>query len=67
MSNNTYALLGELNDLLADTNLNIPNIRRSVDSSGRNLAWLCKHIESRNTISDRLRELVNMPIQKLVV
>ncbi len=66
MANKSYALLDELNILLADTNLNIPNIRRSVDSSGRNLSWLCRHIEARNEISGRLRELLDTPIQGLV-
>lgn len=66
MANKSYEKLDELNSLLSNTELNIPHIRRTVDTSGRNLPWLVKHIESRNVISDRLRELVNLPIQELV-
>lgn len=66
MANNSYGKLDELNLLLSDHDLDIPYIRRTVDTSGRNLSWLAKHIESRNVISDRLRELVNLPIQELV-
>ena len=66
MANKSYGKLDELNMLLSNVELDIPSIRRTVDTSGRNLAWLAKHIESRNVISDRLRELVNMPIQELV-
>lgn len=66
MAQKSYSLLDELNGLLSDSELNIPSIRRTVDTSGRNLAWLAKHIHERNTVSPRLAELVSMSIQQLV-
>lgn len=52
--------LEELNDLLDDNSLDIPDIRREVGDNGRNLKWLKKHLSTRNSRDQhpRLFELV---------
>lgn len=58
--------LDRLNELLADRKLDLPQHRRVVDASGGNLKWLRDHIRTRNTISEDLTVLLDMPIQDLV-
>lgn len=58
--------LDRLNELLADRKLDLPQHRRVVDTSGGNLKWLREHIRKRNTISEDLTVLLDMPIQDLV-
>ena len=42
------SLIDELNELLKDKAILIPDFRRSVSSSGQNLHWLKKHIHLKN-------------------
>lgn len=51
----------ELNTLLADPKLIIPEFRNKVSSSGHNYSWLQKNITKKNkSIPDRLRVLLNI-------
>ena len=53
--------LEELNKLLSDKKIDIPEFRRSVTASGNNYAWLQRNITIRNpNISDRLKNLLGM-------
>ena len=53
--------LQELNSLLKDSPLDIPNLRKSVNSTGSNYKWLQKHITKRNSdIEPRLVELLRL-------
>lgn len=53
--------LEELNSLLADKKIDIPEFRRSVTASGNNYAWLQRNIAIRNPgISTRLKTLLGM-------
>lgn len=56
--------LDELNSLLADKNIDIPEFRRSVTASGNNYQWLQRNILIRNPgINDRLKNLLGMKIK----
>ena len=55
------AQLNELNTLLADKNLNIPEFRRSVHATGGNVNWLRKNLLKRNPgASPTLRKLLDI-------
>lgn len=56
--------LDELNTLLETES--VPSHRNHVDTSGRNLKWLKKHVAKNKDISPRLAELINTPITELV-
>lgn len=59
-----------LNKLLTSNKLDIPNHRRTVDPSGRNLLWLRQHISDRNQVKPELTALLAMDmvnLNKLVV
>lgn len=58
------SMLTELNELLKD--LDLPTHRSVVDRSGNNLSWLKKNIVP-NDDNHRLIELINTPIQTLVL
>lgn len=56
--------LEELNGLLADKKIDIPEFRRSVTASGNNYQWLQRNILIRNPkISDRLKNLLGMKVK----
>lgn len=58
--------LEELNTLLADKKIDIPEFRRSVTASGNNYTWLQRNITIRNpNISDRLKGLLGMKVNKV--
>lgn len=52
--------LERLNVLLRNSNIDVPDFRRTVTESGANYEWLKKHILVRNKISDELRSLLNL-------
>ena len=57
--------LEELNGLLTDKKIDIPEFRRSVTASGNNYQWLQRNITIRNPgISDRLKVLLSMKVKK---
>lgn len=50
----------ELNALLADKSINIPDFRREVHITGSNLDWLRKRIHDRNPkLNQRITELLD--------
>lgn len=57
--------LVELNTLLSSSSLDLPQHRRSVDPSGRNLKWLRDNISKRNEVCERLTELLSLDITQL--
>ena len=59
------AELEELNQLLSDKKIDIPDFRRTVNPSGNNYQWLQRNITIRNPgISDRLKVLLTMKVKK---
>lgn len=53
--------LSELNTLLKNTNIEIPDFRREVSPNGNNYKWLQKHITARNpNINPRVKELLHV-------
>lgn len=61
------AELEELNTLLADKRIDIPDFRRTVNPSGNNYPWLQRNITIRNpNISERLKNLLGMKVKKAV-
>lgn len=49
----------ELNGLLRNTKLDLPSFRCEVTKSGKNVAWLVKHIGDRNSgYNPRIDELL---------
>lgn len=60
-------LLEELNQLLHkhSKDLGLPSFRSEVSTSGNNLAWLKKMMPRNPRCPDRLKELVQKPIQEL--
>jgi len=55
------AQLAELNTLLADKNLDIPEFRREVRPSGASIEWLRKNLLKRNpNASPALRKLLGI-------
>lgn len=59
--------LEELNQLLSDKKIDIPDFRRTVNPSGNNYQWLQRNITIRNPgISDRLKVLLSMKVKKSV-
>ena len=60
------AELEELNSLLGDKKIDIPEFRRSVTASGNNYQWLQRNIMIRNpNISDRLKSLLGMKVKAM--
>ena len=58
------AELEELNQLLSDKKIDIPDFRRTVNPSGNNYQWLQRNILIRNpNISDRLKNLLGMKVK----
>lgn len=56
--------LEELNGLLTDKKIDIPEFRRSVTASGNNYQWLQRNILIRNpNISNRLKNLLGMKVK----
>lgn len=57
--------LAELNGLLSDKKLDLPEFRRTVNPSGNNYQWLQRNITIRNpNISERFKELLGMKVKK---
>ncbi len=53
--------ISELNSLLRDKRLDIPDFRRTVNESGGNFSWLQKHVTTRNPkINKRILELLGI-------
>lgn len=51
----------ELNSLLKNTNINIPDFKRVVGPSGNNYKWLQTHILVRNqNLNPRIKELLHI-------
>lgn len=49
----------ELNQLLKDNTIVLPEFRRSISSTGQNAQWIKKNIHTRNPhLSQRVKELV---------
>lgn len=56
--------LKELNDLLANEKIDIPDFRRSVTPNGHNYKWLQRNILIRNpNINDRLKNLLGIKVK----
>lgn len=52
-------IVNELNVLLRKEKLDLPSFRKQVTKSGKNVAWLCKHIGDRNVgYNQRINELL---------
>jgi len=56
--------LDRLNELLKSDKLNLPDFRRKVDPSFRNLLWLKKAL--RTSDNQELKDLLNFPQHKLL-
>lgn len=57
--------LEELNELLSDVKINIPDFRRTVSHTGNNYLWLHRNIMMRNpNITTRLKDLLNLTASK---
>jgi hypothetical protein len=55
--------LQELNKLLKDKDLLLPEFRRTVTSSGHNYKWLQSSLRKRNpAVNARLLELLGLPL-----
>lgn len=55
------ALVAEVNILLKNKNLDIPEFRRSVSLTGQNVQWLLKNISTRNpTFNVRILDILNL-------
>lgn len=53
--------LKELNSLLSDKRIDVPDFRRTVSSNGHNYVWLSNNITIRNPgISARLKDLLSI-------
>jgi hypothetical protein len=63
MENKT--LLDELNEILKKVKPHIPDYAREVHSNGRNLKWLKKNFGNKPETPERMKELLNMPINHL--
>lgn len=61
-------LLDELNQLLQKNSkaLGLPSFRSEVSASGNNLPWLKKMMPRNPNCPERLKELVQKPIQELL-
>ena len=54
-------LVKELNGRLKKERLDLPEFRMSVTKSGKNVAWLCKHITTKNPkVHPRILELLSI-------
>lgn len=59
--------LEELNCLLADKKIDIPEFRRNVSASGNNYQWLQRNILIRNpNINDRLKNLLGIKVKATI-
>lgn len=56
--------LDRLNELLKSNELDLPDFRRHIDASFRNLQWLQKALKSNP--NPELRELLQLPQHKLL-
>ena len=55
------AEIEELNRLLSDPKINLPDFRKEVTNTGANYSWLQKHVQTRNKDLDpRLLQLLNI-------
>lgn len=62
MEHLTDTQIEELNQLLSDKKINLPDHRRKVQRRTHNYQWLQSNILTRNpNISDNLRALLNLP------
>ena len=51
--------IDELNELLKDKKIELPDFRRAVSLSGQNTQWLKKNIAVRNpNLPERLKDLI---------
>lgn len=51
--------IDELNELLKDKKIELPDFRRAVSLSGQNTQWLKKNIALRNpNLPERLKDLI---------
>lgn len=59
--NLTKQELAELNQLLKNKSINLPEFRKEVGESGSNYVWLQKNILKKNpNIDNRLKELLRI-------
>lgn len=59
--NLTKQELAELNQLLKNRNINLPDFRKEVGDSGSNYVWLQKNILKKNPdIDNRIKELLRI-------
>jgi hypothetical protein len=57
----TKAHIDELNELLKDKKIILPDFRRAVSTTGQNTQWLKKNIATRNPqLPTRIKELINL-------
>lgn len=64
VTNEGNSLRKELNEHLAK--LDLPFHRKKVEVSGSNLAWLRKHANSRNELTERVAYLLSLTIGQLI-
>jgi hypothetical protein len=58
--------LEELNELLNNSELDLPSFRKVVDRSGSNLPWLKKHVGKNQKANDRLKYLIGLDLKTLL-
>ncbi len=55
-----------LNQLLKNHKLHLPSFRTTIDRSGRNLAWLKKHVSHNVDMPDNIKHLLDLPLKTLL-
>lgn len=59
--------LEELNNLLSNNKIDIPDFRRTISPSGNNYTWLQRNIITRNPgISNRLKDLLCIKVNTTI-
>lgn len=58
--------LDKLNELLRTEKLGIPEFRRQVDKTGRNLSWIRRAVVNNDGASAPLKELIALDMSALV-
>lgn len=59
--------LDQLNTLLSTENLGIPDFRRTIDKTGRNLAWVRRAVSNNKNASSEAKRLVSMNMSDLIL
>lgn len=59
--------LDQLNTLLGSENLGIPDFRKTIDKTGRNLAWVRRAVINNKKASAEMKRLVGMNMSDLIL